>query len=268
MALNTAKVRKARKKHLLHKLTALAAGEPLDGLERLLQGADDGWEGIRQAVIKLAGERGEWAGYPLPVADTKLVIEPRHPLHDTLHGATFSQEKEIDEDDNRVVNSWRDRRGWWVVLYRNEAGKVHSVVVPKNPEVTRMDLVLQTIGASQAWSVRAEFTALERLKTLVTPAAFRYYVLTGTFLETSPKSGVVYLFRKLRPTLALGSGTGMLKCLAALCLHPIGFYERTYAGSMVPTDDVIAHLLMMRGDERRYWAKANQHAIYEPEAGV
>lgn len=268
MALNTAKLRKARKKHLLHKLTALAAGEQTDGLERLLAGADDGWEGIRQAVIRLAGERGEWAGYPLPVENAKLVIEPRHPLRATLHGAAFAEKHEPDEDGPQVVNSWRDRRGWAVVLYRNPAGRVHSVVIPKNPEVARMDLTLETLGASQAWSVRAEFTALERLKTLVTPAAFRYYVLTGTFLETSPKSGVVYLFRKLRPTLALGSGSGMLKCLAALCLHPIGFYERTYAGSMVPTDDVIAHLLMMRGDERRYWAKANQHAIYEPEAGV
>lgn len=34
---------------------------------------------------------------------------------------------------------------------------------------------------------------------------------------------------------------------------------------MVPTDDIIAHLIMMRGDERSYWSKANQHA---PEAGL
>jgi hypothetical protein len=37
---------------------------------------------------------------------------------------------------------------------------------------------------------------------------------------------------------------------------------------MCPTDEVIAHLLLMRGSEEKYWANANQHPIDHPAAGV
>lgn len=37
---------------------------------------------------------------------------------------------------------------------------------------------------------------------------------------------------------------------------------------MVPTDDVIAHLLLMRGDERLFWRRANQHHPLDPESGL
>ena len=37
---------------------------------------------------------------------------------------------------------------------------------------------------------------------------------------------------------------------------------------MCPTDEVIAHLLMMRGSEEKFWANANQHPIDHPNAGV
>jgi hypothetical protein len=37
---------------------------------------------------------------------------------------------------------------------------------------------------------------------------------------------------------------------------------------MVPTDDVIAHLLFMRGDEAGYWGQANHHSASAPEAGL
>jgi len=56
--------------------------------------------------------------------------------------------------------------------------------------------------------------------------------------------------------------------LCALCLHPIGYYGDTWAGVMCPTDEVIAHLLMMRGSEEKFWANANQHPIDHPAAGV
>lgn len=59
-----------------------------------------------------------------------------------------------------------------------------------------------------------------------------------------------------------------MQILAALCLHPIGFYQGTWAGSMVPTDEVIAHLLLMRGDEPLYWRRANQHPAWSPLAGL
>ena len=56
--------------------------------------------------------------------------------------------------------------------------------------------------------------------------------------------------------------------LCALCLHPIGYYDKTWAGVMCPTDEVIAHLLMMRGSEMKFWANANQHSVEHPAAGI
>ena len=130
-------------------------------------------------------------------------------------------------------------------------------------------MTVNTLGASRAWSVDAELTAMRLLRGLVTPAAYDYYLLTGSFLETSKRSRVTYLFRRLRPTLALREQhDGSSAPIAALCMHPIGYYKDSFAGCMVPTDDVVAHLLMMRGDERKFWAKANHHDLNSPESGL
>ena len=40
------------------------------------------------------------------------------------------------------------------------------------------------------------------------------------------------------------------------------------SGALRPTDDVIAHLLMMRGDEPMFWRRANQHEAWEVESGL
>jgi hypothetical protein len=56
--------------------------------------------------------------------------------------------------------------------------------------------------------------------------------------------------------------------LCALCLHPIGYYADTWAGVMCPTDEVIAHLVLMRGSEEKFWANANQHPLDRPAAGL
>ena len=81
---------------------------------------------------------------------------------------------------------------------------------------------------------------------------------------------MAYLFRRLRPTLALrfNAADGRIRLLAALCLHPVGYYERSWAGAMTPTDDVIAHLLLMRGCEAKFWARAEQHPDWDPAAGL
>jgi hypothetical protein len=97
----------------------------------------------------------------------------------------------------------------------------------------------------------------------------KYYLLIGMFLETSKRSGVTYLFRKLAPTVATKAGPDdEMRVLTTLCLHPIGHYENTPCGVMVPTDDVIAHLLLMRGDEAKFWAKANHHPAWTKAARV
>ena len=97
---------------------------------------------------------------------------------------------------------------------------------------------------------------------------FESYCLTGHFAEVSKRSQVTYLFRKGRPTIAIRQDEEGGYPLCALCLHPIGYYGDTWAGVMCPTDEVIAHLLMMRGSEAKYWANANQHPVDHPAAGV
>jgi hypothetical protein len=74
--------------------------------------------------------------------------------------------------------------------------------------------------------------------------------------------------RRLKPTIALSGATGEIKALCGLCLHPIGFYNGTWAGCMVPTDEVIAHLMLMRGDESDFWRQANQHPAWRAESGL
>jgi hypothetical protein len=39
----------------------------------------------------------------------------------------------------------------------------------------------------------------------------------------------------------------------------MGRYDGTFAGVMPPTDEVVADLLAMRGDEHFFWRKSNQH---------
>jgi hypothetical protein len=105
------------------------------------------------------------------------------------------------------------------------------------------------------------------------------YTCTGQFLETSKRSGLTYLFRRLRPTVVLtgqgassdqftGEVTPGMRILTCLCLHPIAYYANSYCGAMVPTDDVIAHLLYMRADEHLYWRRANHHTAGSVLAGL
>lgn len=245
----------------------------LDKQDAMLAGLDDGWNHIRAKINEIAEERGEWAGYPMPVEHCELTIEPRHPLK-SLEGATLSKEtaQPATEVDYEVINQWPDyNRGRDVYVLRiKSTGKSQCAVIPKHEATGRARFIMDTLAASQAWSAEAEFTAISRLKTLIKPSAFRYYLLTGTFLETSQRSRVIYLFRKCRPTIAFKACLGHddTKLLCALCLHPIGYYKGTYAGSLVPTDDVIAHITMMRGDEKKFWGKCNQHDCRAAEAGV
>ena len=109
---------------------------------------------------------------------------------------------------------------------------------------------------------------MQTLGTMLQHRAFKHYLLTGMFLETSARSGVTYLFRRLRPTIAITTKTGDARVLATLCMHPIGYYEETWAGAMTPTDDVIAHLALMRGDERLFWSRCNQHPAWAPQSGI
>lgn len=248
------------------------------------------WEVLKKIMQDIAEQRGDWAGYPVPVDNLKLNLAPSFP-YPQLNGMTNSEEPkqnlhqifqslsedEIlkytallrEESEYKYINSWYSYKyGYEVVIERNErTGKTrHSILTSTAGK--RLTFALNSLGASQAWDIEPELRAMHTLSTLVREHTFKHYMLTGGFLETSKRSGVTYYFRKLRPTIAMKCDDQGTRILTVLCLHPIGYYSDSFAGCMVPTDDVIAHLQLMRGDEHKFWAKANHHNPHSPTSGI
>jgi len=202
----------------------------------------------------LAEERGEWAGYPIPVEGINLVVEKRHPMRHQIESNPIPKQEYPDEPAPSVTNDGDKKK-------LGEAGF---------GAMMRWHYWMNTlaVAADEVWSVDAEIKAMEKLQSMTTRQAFKCYVLSGSFLETSAASNTTYLFRKLRPTIAMKvNQDGNVMPTAVLCLHPIAYYQESWAGAMVPTDDVIAHLMLMRGDEHKFWCKSNHHDIRDPTAG-
>jgi len=206
-----------------------------------------------------------------------MVVHPSYPFAQKL-SETFCPEDSVHVCHNSDVdesvqhrNSWRSYRdGKELTIWSDSKGFYFTHGRRQN----QTTMLLETLGAARAWDLDAEMRAMATLQRHVTEWAYRAYFLTGTFLETSPRSQVIYLFRRLRPTIALtsrpdrkGRDVGV-RFLAALCAHPVGYYDGTWAGALVPTDDVIAHLLLMRSDEHLFWKQCNQHPAWAPEAGI
>jgi hypothetical protein len=233
--------------------------------------------------------QGEWAGVPMPLPGLGVVMEPKHPFADRmpeLQAIVDSDRPKAPTTDDvegwRIVNQWRGRVRdvtGTVYIMRDRDGRVQWGIDADAPRRNRF--VLGPLETLDAWHLDTELTAIDRLATLLTPRMFHAYVITGSFLERSSRSGLTYLFRRLRPTIVLtphGSRRGYFKgddeashemhILCALCLHPIAYYGETFCGAMCPTDDVIAHLLLMRGDEAMLWRRANQHKPGAPESGL
>lgn len=215
------------------------------------------------ALNRIAQEKSEWAGLPMLLTDFQLKLEPRFPFQFHIDTNTTIDES-VDSADIEDINDWYSERLKAHVFIRRRNGKLGAWFAP----ASRIEPVLNTIGASRAWLMEAEFKATEKLESLVGDWKTRCYLLTGSFIETSKRSGVTYVFRRLRPTIALKSSPEGTRVLCTLCLHPIGYYQGTWAGAMVPTDEVIAHLIYMRGDEHAFWKQSNQHAPHHPSSGL
>lgn len=241
---------------------------------------------LRAMMDALGDHIGDWQGVPVPLPDLRMRLYAGHPM-----AAKMRQAEGIiadpapagfvcaaDDMDDVLINQWFSySKHATVYLLRNTAtGRYRAVLEPVSVDhgMRRLTYWLTTIGASDAWRVEAEAKAMEKLTGLLSERQVRHYFLTGSFLETSPRSQVTYMFRRLRPTVALTPRqpervtSDAVRCLAVLCLHPVGYYAGTWGGCMVPTDDVIAHLMLMRGDEKGFWRQANQHPAWHPEAGL
>jgi hypothetical protein len=241
---------------------------------------DDTYEGVN----RIAEEHDFLSGVPIPIVGTEhnpdLVMAEGVPLAEIFHMAQEHRRQEtqprtemeffLRERRIRVRNSWHVlgdgsvsiiEAGGGLVAWRDwDAGM-------RLRKMVRGMMVRQDAHQTAA----AEFKALDSLKQRVNEHQFNCYVLSGMFIEKSKRSGVYYYFRKGLPTLAIshnGAYANTGKVLCALCLHPMGYYQGTHVGLMTPTDEVIAHLLMMRADEHKYWAKSGQWAAEDTRSGV
>lgn len=199
----------------------------------------------------------------------RLVIEPTHRAYSVFmaHNAKVAKVENDDSDQCRLINTWHCRqRGTDVVVWDEPDGKRTWGQVAA---CHHLQSDVRTMACSIAWSLAAECKAMEKLQQLIPDHLFRGYFLTGMFIETSKRSGVTYMFRRLKPTVALRpKKDGEMKILACLCQHPIGYYSDSWSGALCPTDDVISHLLLMRSDEKFYWKRCNQIPASRPEAGL
>jgi hypothetical protein len=246
---------------------ALSQWHQRPAAERALLEKLDGHAHLRNKLRQVGRLRSEWAGIPMPLEGEHLVIEPRYP---------FAQLANVNrppgEDDG--PKDWKVRNVFWstwrrcdVVIFQEADGRITRSYLPG---VHNLEKQLHTLGCAEAWGIEQESNAVHTLGTLVPHRQFKQYMLTGSFIETSKRTGLVYMFRRLRPTAVIEQDFkhNATKVRCTLCLHPIGYYENSWAGAMCPTDDVIAHLMLMRGDEPMFWRKSNQHPPHRPEAGL
>jgi hypothetical protein len=235
----------------------------------------DNFAALRNGLRRLSAERGEWSGYPMPIEGAPLIVEPRYPKAEEImaigrKAVPPEEAAELAELAKQVRSRfWSHHLRSTIITFNDPDGKVRCGIIPGANQVP---LLIDTLGAADAWGLEQEHHAVQLLGTLLRHRQFKQYLLAGMFMERSDRSGLTYLFRRLRPTIVLTprgkDGGEELRILCALCLHPIAYYEGSWAGAMCPTDDVVAHLALMRGDEPLFWKRANQHPPYRPEAGL
>lgn len=226
------------------------------------------WHEVAHLATQAAMDAGEWAGAPVPVHGLRLSVAQRYG-YQGLNGATLSDDVETHLPPVKVINSWWNWRKQATVYLCDEDGQRFAIIEYEDFPEARFKRLMEAVEVTTVQSHDAELIAMEKLSHLIKPHLFGMYVLQNLFIETSKRSGVTYIFRKGRPTLAVRPNEqGNAGVIAALCLHPIGYYVGSFCGAMVPTDEVISHLLLMRADEHRYWRMANQHPTYAWQAGV
>lgn len=169
-----------------------------------------------------------------------------------------------------VSRPWRGQTGSVVVFQDKETGKYKKVFLPGPSDARKRALfILGTFNKLRVFVVpEAEEKARTKLESELTPIQIHCLKMTDMFVEKG-KSGVYYLLRRNRPTIAFRErDDGSTNYLCTLCLHPLGYYDRTWAGLMPPSDDLRVQLLMIRAKEHFYWRKAGQHPIDDYLSGV
>jgi hypothetical protein len=245
---------------------------------------------LDQQVARASKERPVTGGIPVPRdGDPSFSLESRHPHRQLLEDAACLH----DPAELRRMVSWYRcaeaaalepetaltwARSWYsdrlqadVDVYQTKAGRYVLGGPPRRVSAVWMDrlyLFSRTQLAARRFSLRAERRAQQRLRAVVSLQQWRAYMVTGAFAEVSPRSGVTYWLRRLRPTIALTHRLGRRGVRTALCLHPVGYHNESFAGLLAPSADVFTHLMLLRCDEHRFWRTAEQHSFADPRSGL
>ncbi|MDP2671348.1 MAG: hypothetical protein Q8P13_02685 [bacterium] len=184
----------------------------------------------------------------------------------------FARWMALKEENNLWlwINTWFPKPGVMVVVYKGAGEKYVHFVLHRWDRSYELLMRTNKVVLKTA-SVAAEKKARKELLTRLNREQRRQLTLTNSFVEIG-KSAVRYLVRHGRPTVAyreekVEPGVEKTEFLAGLCLHPFGYYRRTYAGIMVPSDEMLAHLLLIRSGEHGFWRRAEQHPIDSATAG-
>jgi hypothetical protein len=231
---------------------------------------------ILEHLSVIAEEHGYPYGLPLPEFTEKnsmhpLVLArgvPMRGIFEVNQGFTEMQQ-ELTQRKIKVRNSWTTLGDQTVCVVDTTEGPM-AWPRPHAGERLRKFMETTLTRAASAASAEAEMKAMESLKKRLGVGPWASYVLNGAFGEASERSGIHYIFRKGLPVLAVSFRTPNQggRVLAALCLHPMGYFRGTFAGVMTPTDEVIAQLLMMRANEHKFWAKSGQWPVTDSRSGV
>jgi hypothetical protein len=270
--LKAEKLRRGRRSRMPGSTPAIGVARSAGGMSTAADSVEmqnlehfDTWSHTRNGLRGLASMKDQWAGIPMPLEDADLVIEPRYPLAQVL-GPQPTVKQYPEQPQSKIRNTFYSvHRRSDIIVWNEPDGKLQWGV---SPCIHHFKNDMETMACSVAWGIEQESKALQLLASMLPHHAFKKYLLTGMFVEQSERSGVYYFFRRLKPTIAASGASGTMRILAALCMHPIAYYAGTWAGAMCPSDDVCAHLSLMRGDEALYWRRCNQHKAHRPEAGL
>ncbi len=196
-----------------------------------------------------------------------------------------SANTEVEEPEWVFQNSWENRRPWKgtlgeVLVFRNsKTGKYIKEYrsYGRNAVSKRIHFATKSADDTQAYGIlSAERKANSVLKKLLTKQQWISYRLSGTFWEKSKRSGVKYFIRRGRPALVFREVSKevqeqlgvFLEGLCAMCLHPLGYHNNSFAGLMTPTDEVINFVILIRVNEPYLWRKSIQHRFTDLQSGV
>ena len=172
-----------------------------------------------------------------------------------------------------LINIWEANPRFRVEVYRSKDDTRYLHIPRRNKKYSRWGLIIRTDAVRmRVTNLKAERKARQLLMEQLSGRQKRALELTGAFVEVG-QSGLHYRISFNRPTLAwkivaVNGREKELEFVGSFCLHPLGYYSESFAGCMPPSDEMLAHLKMIRADERLYWRKANQHEIDDPLGGL